>query len=160
MVSEVIIVFDSNQNASPFSAPTQAIVIEMKLILHWVFTTIWSIWNMTYDMWAMWFRPSYFVVHVVLHNRYNNLNVMCLFISSHFPHTFLPYQPIVLLLLDITPMLPVLEGVVMELQDCALPLLKGNSSEMWKKKYLFKQPQCFLFWKDVMFFYVSAKKRE
>lgn len=35
-------------------------------------------------------------------------------------------QPIILLLLDITPMLPVLEGVVMELQDCALPLLKGN----------------------------------
>ena len=35
-------------------------------------------------------------------------------------------QPIVLLLLDISPMLPVLDGVVMELQDCALPLLKGN----------------------------------
>ncbi|XP_056147780.1 malate dehydrogenase, cytoplasmic-like [Lampris incognitus] len=33
-------------------------------------------------------------------------------------------QPISLLLLDIAPMLPVLEGVVMELQDCALPLLR------------------------------------
>lgn len=33
-------------------------------------------------------------------------------------------QPVVLLLLDIAPMMPVLEGVVMELQDCALPLLK------------------------------------
>uniref|UniRef100_A0A8C6Q008 Malate dehydrogenase n=1 Tax=Nothobranchius furzeri TaxID=105023 RepID=A0A8C6Q008_NOTFU len=33
-------------------------------------------------------------------------------------------QPVVLLLLDITPMLPVLEGVVMELQDCALSLLR------------------------------------
>ncbi|KAM9465698.1 malate dehydrogenase 1Ab, NAD (soluble) [Clarias gariepinus] len=33
-------------------------------------------------------------------------------------------QPISLVLLDITPMLPALEGVVMELQDCALPLLK------------------------------------
>ncbi|XP_018595659.1 malate dehydrogenase 1Ab, NAD (soluble) isoform X1 [Scleropages formosus] len=33
-------------------------------------------------------------------------------------------QPIILLLLDISPMLPVLDGVVMELQDCALPLLK------------------------------------
>ncbi|TNN40856.1 Malate dehydrogenase, cytoplasmic [Liparis tanakae] len=32
-------------------------------------------------------------------------------------------QPIVLVLLDIPPMLPVLDGVVMELQDCALPLL-------------------------------------
>ncbi|KAM9810089.1 malate dehydrogenase 1Ab, NAD (soluble) [Syngnathus typhle] len=33
-------------------------------------------------------------------------------------------QPIALLLLDIPPMMPVLEGVVMELQDCALPLLR------------------------------------
>ncbi|XP_035519084.1 malate dehydrogenase 1Ab, NAD (soluble) [Morone saxatilis] len=33
-------------------------------------------------------------------------------------------QPVILLLLDITPMLPVLDGVVMELQDCALPLLR------------------------------------
>ena len=44
------------------------------------------------------------------------------------PFTIAPsvLQPIILLLLDITPMLPVLEGVVMELQDCALPLLRGN----------------------------------
>ncbi|KAM3932460.1 malate dehydrogenase, cytoplasmic [Leptodactylus fuscus] len=33
-------------------------------------------------------------------------------------------QPLVLKLLDITPMMGVLQGVVMELQDCALPLLK------------------------------------
>ncbi|KAG8443938.1 hypothetical protein GDO86_009217 [Hymenochirus boettgeri] len=33
-------------------------------------------------------------------------------------------QPLVLVLLDITPMMTVLEGVVMELQDCALPILK------------------------------------
>ncbi|XP_006881015.1 PREDICTED: malate dehydrogenase, cytoplasmic-like isoform X1 [Elephantulus edwardii] len=33
-------------------------------------------------------------------------------------------QPLILVLLDITPMMGVLEGVVMELQDCALPLLK------------------------------------
>jgi len=33
-------------------------------------------------------------------------------------------QPIILVLLDIAPMLPVLAGVVMELQDCALPLLR------------------------------------
>ncbi|XP_045903015.1 malate dehydrogenase, cytoplasmic-like isoform X1 [Micropterus dolomieu] len=33
-------------------------------------------------------------------------------------------QPIILVLLDIPPMLPVLDGVVMELQDCALPLLR------------------------------------
>ncbi|NXP80831.1 MDHC protein, partial [Ramphastos sulfuratus] len=33
-------------------------------------------------------------------------------------------QPLILVLLDITPMMTVLEGVVMELQDCALPLLR------------------------------------
>lgn len=33
-------------------------------------------------------------------------------------------QPIQLVLLDIAPMMTVLEGVVMELKDCALPLLK------------------------------------
>ncbi|XP_028845132.1 malate dehydrogenase 1Ab, NAD (soluble) [Denticeps clupeoides] len=33
-------------------------------------------------------------------------------------------QPLTLVLLDIPPMLPVLDGVVMELQDCALPLLR------------------------------------
>ncbi|KAM7319434.1 hypothetical protein ACRRTK_021117 [Alexandromys fortis] len=33
-------------------------------------------------------------------------------------------QPIFLVLLDITPMMGVLDGVLMELQDCALPLLK------------------------------------
>lgn len=31
-----------------------------------------------------------------------------------------------LLLLDIQPMMTVLEGVVMELQDCAFPLLQGK----------------------------------
>jgi len=34
-------------------------------------------------------------------------------------------QPVVLVLLDIPPMMTVLDGVVMELQDCALPLLTG-----------------------------------
>ncbi|MBN3304825.1 MDHC protein, partial [Amia calva] len=33
-------------------------------------------------------------------------------------------QALILVLLDIPPMLPVLDGVVMELQDCALPLLR------------------------------------
>ncbi|XP_066279444.1 malate dehydrogenase, cytoplasmic-like isoform X3 [Branchiostoma lanceolatum] len=33
-------------------------------------------------------------------------------------------QPIILTLLDIAPMMGVLEGVVMELQDCALPILQ------------------------------------
>jgi len=36
---------------------------------------------------------------------------------------FGPNQPITLLLLDIPPMMTIVEGVVMELQDCSLPLL-------------------------------------
>src|SRR5436190_21501217 len=38
---------------------------------------------------------------------------------------FGPEQPIILHLIDIEPALPVLQGVVMELEDCAYPLLKG-----------------------------------
>ncbi|MGA1237384.1 MAG: malate dehydrogenase [Limisphaerales bacterium] len=38
---------------------------------------------------------------------------------------FGPDQPVVLHLLEIEPALPALGGVVMELQDCAFPLLKG-----------------------------------
>ncbi|XKL65911.1 hypothetical protein PGB90_009331 [Kerria lacca] len=34
-------------------------------------------------------------------------------------------QPVILHLLDITPMMGVLEGVVMEIEDCALPLVKS-----------------------------------
>ncbi|HET6545548.1 MAG TPA: malate dehydrogenase [Rhodanobacteraceae bacterium] len=35
-------------------------------------------------------------------------------------------QPVILQLLEITPALPALEGVVMELNDCAFPLLAGT----------------------------------
>src|SRR5882724_7803592 len=38
---------------------------------------------------------------------------------------FGPEQPVFLHLVDIEPALPVLQGVVMELDDCAYPLLKG-----------------------------------
>jgi len=38
---------------------------------------------------------------------------------------FGPEQPIILHLIEIEPALPALGGVVMELQDCAFPLLKG-----------------------------------
>src|SRR5436305_11958182 len=38
---------------------------------------------------------------------------------------FGPDQPIILHLIEIEPALPALSGVVMELQDCAFPLLKG-----------------------------------
>jgi len=34
-------------------------------------------------------------------------------------------------LLDIDAMVGVMKGVVMELTDCALPLLKGSSSELY-----------------------------
>ena len=38
---------------------------------------------------------------------------------------FGPEQPVILHLIEIEPALPALKGVVMELQDCAFPLLKG-----------------------------------
>lgn len=38
---------------------------------------------------------------------------------------FGPNQPLILHLLDIPPMMGVLEGVVMELADCAIPLVRG-----------------------------------
>ena len=38
---------------------------------------------------------------------------------------FGPDQPVILHLIEIAPVLPALNGVVMELQDCAYPLLKG-----------------------------------
>lgn len=38
---------------------------------------------------------------------------------------FGPNQPVILHLIEIEPALPVLQGVVMELEDCAFPLLKG-----------------------------------
>src|SRR5215471_9171535 len=38
---------------------------------------------------------------------------------------FGPDQPVILHLLEIEPALPTLHGVVMELDDCAFPLLKG-----------------------------------
>jgi len=36
-----------------------------------------------------------------------------------------PNQPVILHLLEITPALPALNAIVMELEDCAYPLLKG-----------------------------------
>jgi malate dehydrogenase len=38
---------------------------------------------------------------------------------------FGPHQPVVLHLIEIEPALPALQGVVMELDDCAFPLLRG-----------------------------------
>ena len=38
---------------------------------------------------------------------------------------FGPNQPVILHLLDIPPMVNALQGVVMEIEDCALPLVQG-----------------------------------
>src|SRR5215470_1688952 len=38
---------------------------------------------------------------------------------------FGPDQPVILHLIEIEPVLPALQGIVMELDDCAFPLLKG-----------------------------------
>src|SRR5690606_15726075 len=40
-------------------------------------------------------------------------------------HLLGPDQPVILQLLEITPAMQALEGVVMELDDCAFPLLAG-----------------------------------
>lgn len=52
-----------------------------------------------------------------------------------YPWLFI-WQPIILVLLDITPMMGVLDGVLMELQDCALPLLKGELGGVEEKRIL------------------------
>lgn len=39
---------------------------------------------------------------------------------------FGPDQPVVLHLIEIEPVLPALQGIVMELEDCAFPLLRGT----------------------------------
>lgn len=39
-----------------------------------------------------------------------------------------PDRPVILQMLEITPALPALEGVAMELEDCAFPLLEGMAS--------------------------------
>ena len=39
---------------------------------------------------------------------------------------FGPNQPVIIHMIEIEPALPALEGVAMELDDCAFPLLKGT----------------------------------
>lgn len=79
----------------------------------------------------MWLRPSlskdWMWLKCELHFH------SCFVVLYLIPWTLYPCQPIILLLLDITSMLPVLEGVVMELQDCALPLLRGKHLRWWQK---------------------------
>src|SRR6516165_3414007 len=41
---------------------------------------------------------------------------------------FGPDQPVALQLLEIAPMLPALQGTLMELEDCAFPLLAGMTA--------------------------------
>ncbi|KAK3742788.1 hypothetical protein QZH41_018181 [Actinostola sp. cb2023] len=48
-----------------------------------------------------------------------------LYAGWHDSHQKTTEEPIILYLLDIPPMMAALNGVVMELQDCALPLLQG-----------------------------------
>lgn len=96
-----------------------------------------------YSLWATWLGSSHRVTETTKSPTHMSLYSSYCFHSSHTIHLaalFFPCyfcQPIVLLLLDITPMLPVLDGVVMELQDCALPLLKGNHltvDKYWSNK--------------------------
>ena len=41
-----------------------------------------------------------------------------------------PEQPVILQLLEVTPALKALTGVVMELEDCAFPLLAGRRARL------------------------------
>lgn len=54
-------------------------------------------------------------------------------------------QPVILHLLDIPPCATVLSGVVMELDDCAYPLLRGNEQKKKKNK---SEKKNFLVWKS------------
>lgn len=51
-------------------------------------------------------------------------------------------QPVILHLLDIPPCATVLSGVVMELDDCAYPLLRGNEQKKKKTKAKKKTSLC------------------
>jgi len=51
-------------------------------------------------------------------------------------------QPVSLRLLDIPPMMKVLDGVVMELEDLALPLLRGGHRRVIHLKPGFKNKIC------------------
>ena len=57
------------------------------------------------------------------------VNISCLVSLDDRWYIYSCPQPLSVLLLDIVPMMPVLEGVVMELQDCAFPLLQGKKQE-------------------------------
>ena len=54
------------------------------------------------------------------------LDILMLTKLWDFPGLCFLLQPIILHLLDIDAMMSVLTGVVMEMQDCALPLLVGK----------------------------------
>lgn len=54
-----------------------------------------------------------------------------------------PSQQLILHLLDIPPMKAALDGVVMELEDCAFPLVVGNAEQHCVCSWLSKP--CFLF---------------
>lgn len=52
------------------------------------------------------------------------------------------FQPIILTLLDIAPMEAVLHGVVMELMDCAMPLLKREYGLRKSPEFFFQYMYC------------------
>jgi len=62
-------------------------------------------------------------IHVVVTGAAGQIAYSLLYMIAK-GDVFGPNQPIILHLLDIPPMMGVLEGVVMELSDCAIPLLK------------------------------------
>ena len=65
---------------------------------------------------------NFILVINIIPNKYNLINFICI-ILNHTGDVFGKDQKIILTLLDIEPMMGVLEGVVMELSDCAFTLL-------------------------------------
>ncbi len=62
-------------------------------------------------------------------------------------------QPVILQLLEITPALNALRGVVMELEDCAFPALQGvvatdKAEEAFRQSLLASQGSLAIFWSN------------
>src|SRR5262249_573215 len=69
-------------------------------------------------------RSSRTPVHVTITGAAGQVGYALLFRAAS-GQLFGPETSVVLRLLEIEPVLPALEGVVMELEDCAFPLLEG-----------------------------------
>ncbi|XP_026685568.1 malate dehydrogenase, cytoplasmic-like isoform X2 [Diaphorina citri] len=88
--------------------------------------------------WKLLYRLLHFVCHLLnspVQNEAEPIRVVVTGAAGQIAYSLIyqiakgdvfgPNQPVILHLLDITPMMGVLQGVVMEISDCALPLVRG-----------------------------------